>query len=92
LRCVPPTAILAAYHRGGLGPGMRTLFGAQNLRDFVVDGSLVDCESGGDGVRPLPDDFQMPEGFSGMGPFNWNGGMRAAFAAAMQGTTTINCR
>ncbi len=43
-------------------------------------------------MRPLPDDFQMPEGFSGMGPFNWNGGMRAAFAAAMQGTTTINCR
>jgi hypothetical protein len=43
-------------------------------------------------VLPLPDDFQEWESFSGMGAFNWNGGMGAAFAAAMQGTTTITCR
>ena len=33
---------LGGVSPGWLSPGMRMLFGAQNLRDFVVDGSVVD--------------------------------------------------
>jgi hypothetical protein len=37
-----PDRNLGGVSPGWLSPGMRMLFGAQNLRDFVVDGSVVD--------------------------------------------------
>ena len=55
------------------------------------DGSVVDkCESGGTG-EVIARRFSNVRKLERMGPFNWNGGMRAVFAAAMKGITTVIC-
>jgi GT2 family glycosyltransferase len=85
MACVRVAAILAAYNRRDLTVACLNSLRAQGVPDFVVDVYVLDDASVDGTSEAIARLFPEARLLQGDGTFYWNGGMRAAFAAAMQG-------